>query len=102
MTAALPHFKGRQWKRKWVCAKLKQGLTSRKKKGYTVLGFLHSTALCPENIPDNKIPKNIGYNIERIISIEDNFYTISPNMIKVTNIETMEGIKEGTCEFGDK
>lgn len=32
ITAALPHFKGRQWKRKWVCAKPKQELTSKKKK----------------------------------------------------------------------
>lgn len=38
MTAALPHFKGRQWKRKWVCAKLKQGLTSKKKKDLLLSG----------------------------------------------------------------
>ena len=45
--------------------------------------------------------KNSGYQIERILSIKDNFYTISPNMIKVTNMDTMEEIVEGTCEFGD-
>ena len=45
--------------------------------------------------------KTFGYEIERIISIRDNFYTLSPNMIKVTNIDTMEEIKEGTCEFGE-
>ena len=38
-------------------------------------------------------------NIERIISIGENFYTISPEMIKVTNIVTMEEIKEGTYVF---
>lgn len=38
-----------------------------KKEVYTVLGFLHSTVLCPENIPDNKVPKNIGYNIRNIL-----------------------------------
>lgn len=44
--------------------------------------------------------KNSGYQIERILSIKDNFYTISPNMIKVTNMDTMKEIEEGTCEFG--
>jgi len=38
-------------------------------------------------------------NIERIISIGENFYTLSPNMLKVTNIETMQEIKEGCVKF---
>lgn len=43
-------------------------------------------------------PLKSVYNIERIISIKDNFYTLSPNMIKVTNIDTMEEIKEARYE----
>ena len=43
--------------------------------------------------------KKSDNSIERIISIGENFYTISPEMIKVTEIETMREIKEGTCEF---
>lgn len=51
-------------------------------------------------IEHNKTKKYYN-DIERIISIGENFYTISPEMIKVTNIETMEEIEEGTCKFGD-
>lgn len=38
-------------------------------------------------------------SIERIISIKDNFYTLSPNMLKVTDINTMEEVEEGTCKI---
>ena len=38
-------------------------------------------------------------NIERIIRIRDNFYTLSPAMLKVTNIESMQEIEEGTCKL---
>jgi len=41
-------------------------------------------------------------NIERIIRIRDNFYTLSPTMLKVTNIETMQEVKEGTCKIRDE
>ena len=33
-------------------------------------------------------------NIERIISIEDKFYTVSPNMLKVTDMESMQEIEK--------
>lgn len=52
-----------------------------------------------KNFEDLKYYKNAGYQIQRILSIEDNFYTISPSMIKVTNIATMEEVEEGRCEF---
>ena len=38
-------------------------------------------------------------NIERIISIEDKFYTVSPDMLKVTDMESMQEIEN--CTFGD-
>lgn len=50
-------------------------------------------------IEHEKTKKYYNNSIERIISIGENFYTISPEMIKVTNIDTMKEIKEGTCKF---
>lgn len=46
---------------------------------------------------DTENKNTYGNSIERILRIRDNLYTLSPKELKVTDINTMQEIKEGAC-----
>ena len=63
--------------------------------GITLRGKIEHT-----NVENNsKNNSNEMTRIERILRIKDNFYTLSSGMLKVTNIENMKEIEEGTCQW---